>query len=69
MIYPRDEVLGVLMTHWTKDSVGDVNFFWNPKRHANADNYLRANTDVSPNDLRTYGKPVGPTELCKWNDE
>ena len=68
MVYPRDKNLGVLMTHWTKDSVDEVNFFWNPKKLMNADWKFRKGGYMSPNDLYTYGNPVGPTELCKWND-
>ena len=57
------------MTHWTRDSVGEVNFFWNSKKLMNADWKFRKSGGMSPNDLYSYGIPVGPTELCKWNDE
>jgi hypothetical protein len=68
MIYPRDAGLGVLMTHWTKETIGPVCFFWNPQRMNKRDMFFRHSADISPSDLHSYGKPVGPTELCKWND-
>ena len=62
---------GILCTYWDS-GIGEsgCSYFWIEKGR-NEDYSFYNNTELSPKNLIAvgYGKPIGPTELCRWYDE